>query len=57
MPSISCSAVGENPSDAGSKSDAGSRYSPKRVKLARRSNTDVFESTEVQPPVKPVLLR
>src|SRR5690349_1811893 len=56
-PCINCSAVGENFSAAGSKSDAGSRYSPKRVTLARRSNTEVFESTEVQPPEKPVLLR
>ena len=45
------------PRDEGSKSCAGSRYSPKRDQLARTSSSVEVVSVEVYPLVTPVLVR
>src|SRR4051812_3369126 len=46
-PPITCSAVAENPSDAGSTACAGSRLSPNRDQLVRTSSSTRGDSADV----------
>src|SRR6266545_6094849 len=55
-PFISCTACAEKPSFAGSNSDAGSRYSPNFVMLARRSTRSFDERVDVNPALSPVFV-